>query len=1068
MFQKRNSLGLLSLLLVLMFVANDTALARNHMNNGLFPSIRFFSPTEYLQHPQTWDVTADENGLLYFANMNGIMRFNGERWDFFATPGSPMAIHAAKDGTLYTALNGDLGYMNRLPNGRLEYVSLLSSIEHDILPFIDTYSIFDLDGHVYFITDSSIIHKDGETWNSYTGFTSFFVTDFKSIMLLQSRDRSLLAPSRPDIEFQINTTEPLRMIHGLFPQPDGSYIAFGFGGVTYLLKDLGDSILITDHSDSRFEYLSEFRVYDFLPGSNNEFIILTRSDGIYITDQTGNMLHHFDEDSGLRNNFALSAWIDPFKNLWLTGYYGISKVRFGSSSFVIDERAGFRGEIWDAIIFDNSMFVSTNRGIFKALFDNESLGTFKLISTSDIIDSVGEFHILPNPRTGSDALFFQSPDALFEIVDSNVSKVSSHIRNHPFYTPLYPDILFGSDGFLGFTAIRYENGTWIASEEEVIIFNDALLDVVPVHAYEFLASYFVEGLIRIRFKSPHEDDNNTWITGPFGIQFNIEEINKEEIVVPLNHIGLRPYNNSILLIARDGFFKLNEDKTQILPYPLVENNSEWVYVDHITDKHGNHWFLRTQTNLLDIQFAAFDSPSFRINIPTGNYSIPTTAFFICCKNQNAVFLVSPERIHVLNTNIHELKQLPRPKIFLLNFSISDGTLIDFLSGNEVIKGLRLPYQQNTLSFEVGTNFITSSNKNKYQFFLQGADNDFSRPSPFNAKEYINLREGDYTLWVRLTNAYGQTVEEKIITFSIAPPFYRSNLAYFLYFILLFGLVFIGYRSRVRSVEDKNKLLQQLIDDRTAELFKQKEKLEQVNQIKLRLLRMTAHDLRSPLSAITGYAELIKHEDDPEDAKVYAQIIHDTSENMRSIIQSMLASGSRNLDQIDLQFEEINLKEIVNQLLVQSKIHLSNKKQQLTVDLENNLPNLSGDKIRINEVLDNLISNAIKYSPKSTSIYLKARHDLDTNSIIINITDEGPGFTEDDLTKVFGENQTLSAKPTGKEQSIGYGLYITKQLIHAHGGEIIIRNRKSGSGADIVVILPAMKKASTSSEIEQTV
>lgn len=988
--------------------------------------------------------------------MNGIMRYNGTRWDFFETPGSPMAIHVADDGTIYTALMGDLGYMKRTANGGLTYVSLLAELELDYPPFFDTYSITDVDGHVFFITDSSILHKHNQQWKVYTDTTPFFVSDYSTLMLIQLRDRSLIAPTRPNIEINVRTSEPLRMLNGLFLQNDGSYIAFGAQGQLYRIVDIDDFIEVSDFTSPKFDYLANFVVFDFIRGYNNEYIILTRSDGIYVTDSTGNLMHHFDEASGLRNSFALGAWIDPFKNLWLTGYYGITKVRTGSNSFLIDHRSGIRGEIWDAEIFNGAMFVSTNRGVFKAEFNDGVIGLFSQISSPRTIDSVGEFYVLPHPRDGKSALFFQTPQALFEVLESEIRLVSNHIGNHPFHTPLYPDIFFGSDGFTGFTAIRYKNGEWIASEEDITVFRDALLDVVPVHAYEFMASYFIEGMIRIRFKAPYDDDLD-WKTGPFGIEYIIEEIDSSDINEPFNHVSLKSYDDTVLIIARNGFYTLNEDKTEIIPYPIVDDSNEWVYVDYTRDRNGNRWLLRTQTNVLMTQFIANQSEPFRITIPTGSYSIPTTGRFLCCKDMSTVFLHTPERIHAFNVNVDELASLPTLHLFLMQMRSADGSLIDIFSGYDVSKNIRLPYSKNTLSFEVGTNYITASDKNKFQFFLVGADREFSMKSPFNAKEYINLREGNYTLKVRVTNAFGQQAEKSLITFSIAPPYYRSLFAYFLYMIVAIGLIYGGYRYRLQTVTKHNEMLQHLIDERTSELSREKVKLEQVNQIKLRLLKMTAHDLRSPLSAITGYAELINQEDNIDDIKVYANVIHDSSEKMRSIIQSMLASGSRNLEHIDLNMEKLNLNDIISRLVTQFQIHLRNKKQTLEVDILDTLPKFMGDKVRASEIFDNLISNAIKYSPIGSSIFIKARPDKETHSIIVNIIDEGPGFSHDDLSKVFGENQTLSAKTTGNEESTGFGLFITKQLIHAHGGEIIIRNKKTGSGADIVVILPAVKE-----------
>ena len=114
--------------------------------------------------------------------------------------------------------------------------------------------------------------------------------------------------------------------------------------------------------------------------------------------------------------------------------------------------------------------------------------------------------------------------------------------------------------------------------------------------------------------------------------------------------------------------------------------------------------------------------------------------------------------------------------------------------------------------------------------------------------------------------------------------------------------------------------------------------------------------------------------------------------------------------------------------------------------------LSGDHDRLREAIDNLVSNAIKYSPIGGKIAVVVTHEQD--STIIRIADEGAGLSPEDLGRLFGRFQRLSAKPTAGESSTGLGLSIVKRIIDMHGGEVTADSAGPGQGSTFTVVLPA--------------
>ncbi|MDO9058870.1 MAG: HAMP domain-containing sensor histidine kinase, partial [Bradyrhizobium sp.] len=129
----------------------------------------------------------------------------------------------------------------------------------------------------------------------------------------------------------------------------------------------------------------------------------------------------------------------------------------------------------------------------------------------------------------------------------------------------------------------------------------------------------------------------------------------------------------------------------------------------------------------------------------------------------------------------------------------------------------------------------------------------------------------------------------------------------------------------------------------------------------------------------------------------------------------------------------------------------NKQQTITVSAPPNIVTMC-DTDRLREAIDNLVSNAIKYSPIGGRITVMVTHERDNT--IIRIADEGAGLSPEDLGRLFGRFQRLSAKPTAGESSTGLGLSIVKRIIDMHGGEVTADSAGPGHGSTFTVVLPA--------------
>lgn len=223
------------------------------------------------------------------------------------------------------------------------------------------------------------------------------------------------------------------------------------------------------------------------------------------------------------------------------------------------------------------------------------------------------------------------------------------------------------------------------------------------------------------------------------------------------------------------------------------------------------------------------------------------------------------------------------------------------------------------------------------------------------------------------------------------------------------------------------------------ILKQNDKLIWLNKEKNGFLRIAAHDLKNPLFTIKGFAQLINQkfkELSPLEIKEYSNYITDTADQCLQIIINLLDINKIEEGQLKLSYDDIKLDEIISKIM--DSYTLKAKAKEINIRFENKSNNsyIKADGGKIVQVLSELISNAIKFSPFNKNIIISTYIPSDKkNSIRVEVKDEGPGLTPDDMSKLFTKFSKLSAQPTGDENSTGLGLSIVKYLVEAMGGNV---------------------------------
>ena len=238
------------------------------------------------------------------------------------------------------------------------------------------------------------------------------------------------------------------------------------------------------------------------------------------------------------------------------------------------------------------------------------------------------------------------------------------------------------------------------------------------------------------------------------------------------------------------------------------------------------------------------------------------------------------------------------------------------------------------------------------------------------------------------------------------------------------------------------------------------RLQRANGFKNEILGTVAHDLKTPLGVILGRTEMLTELIAAGSAKegIATQIDHirDATKRLTSMVDHLISDAMADAFDITIRREPVDLSALVSEVAEANRPSAVNKQQQIAVSTPGHSDLTMCDADRIREAIDNLISNAIKYSPIGGKIDIRVAGDAD--QVRISVSDEGAGLSPEDLDRLFGRFQRLSAKPTGGESSTGLGLSIVKRIIDMHGGEVTADSAGPGQGSSFVILLPVTTEA----------
>jgi len=262
------------------------------------------------------------------------------------------------------------------------------------------------------------------------------------------------------------------------------------------------------------------------------------------------------------------------------------------------------------------------------------------------------------------------------------------------------------------------------------------------------------------------------------------------------------------------------------------------------------------------------------------------------------------------------------------------------------------------------------------------------------------------------------------------------------FMALLGVVF--ERTRARAFQQ--------LESAMAELSVANQRLRKVNEDKSEFLKIAAHDLKNPLGAISGYAELLTLTGMPSMEQIVeaTTTIRGQSKRMLGIISNLLDVQRIEEGSMKLKLIKCSIERVAREMVKTYVRRAEQKQMQVNLVCDASVPSVLADESAVEQILDNLVSNAIKYSPHGSTVNCVLV--TDEHFVHVEIRDQGPGLSAADQQNLFKKFSRLTPRPTGGESSNGLGLWIVQRMAQAMGGDVFCRSIL-GEGSTFGLSLP---------------
>lgn len=1029
---------------------------------GLFFN-RHYSPKEYGAFPQNWAALQNAEGVMVFANGDGILKYDGVAWEFHSLPNLSVVRSLAMDesGRVYVGAYDELGYLTADKQGNYQFVSLLSFLPASQREFGNIYKTYVLNGAVIFQTEQSLLIWDNNKfhqipWPDRKDYKMSFLEDGKLYVHIKNIGLCVLQ----DREFKlVNGGEFFKdkKIRGVLPFTNGTKLILTSEHGLYLYNENAITSFKTEVDD----YLKSNAVYCGIVLPDGTFAIGTLQKGLLFIDNKGIVKTFFNKASGLGSDEVYNFCLDHQGALWVTLSNGISRIEIQTPISNFMENSGLDGSVNAIARYAEYLYAGTSQGLFKLI-------------PAQLPDMPAHFKKLDELNFGiwgmavaDHSLFISTDEGLFIFKDNKFRRLNNFPSSPILPSNVDHDIIYAglSDGI---AVLKKVNGQWIDAGK-ISGIEAETVELLETSKGGLWASTYSEGVFFVKFPQHEAGKNylNPLVKNfreneglPFGYTrlFRIGE--KEIFWVKRNEL---PEQNYLFDEAKTKFIEYNDFSdylglSDVSAYPLSHEKDNRFWVKEVKSDGSNRIIAnRNPAGQFDFQHIDFSR-------------LKDYKFRVLFEENDIAWWGGHDGMVRLEISRFDEKTKRPFKAYINKISLNNDSLL-FLGTETPLQNLVFPFRFNSIRFEYAAGAYDAPQYNRYQYWLKGFDDDWSALTTETYRSYTRIPEGSYTFIVRGKNIYDEFSELASYTFNISPPWYRHYLAYGFYAILFMAFTFGMVKWRSAQLEKDKRALEQKIVERTAEVVDKNEQLEQLaeeletqatqlkelDKMKSNFFANISHEFRTPLTLLLSPLErALSNENEWKTDRNITEMMFRNAKRLQTLINQLLDLSKLESGQMKLFLSEGNVVQFVK-VIVASFESLAQSKNIIFQSQLSKTPYVcfyDPDKLEI--ILNNLLSNAFKFTPEGGQVDLVLGLDKKNKEeyLTFTISDTGKGIPETAIPQIFDRFFQADASSSREFEGSGIGLSLTKELVILMNGNISVES-KEGLGSTFILEIPVV-------------